>query len=495
MNSMISALMFLAAPMMMAQVAWSDDASTSALNALSDAFSKVAEETSSAVVFIQVEKEMDQRRMAPGGPMMPDDLFEYFFGHPNGGDPRGRDMEPGQRPGRGGKQPSEKEGKRSVPYGQGTGFIVSQDGFILTNNHVVGDADKVKVKLADGREFTAQKKGTDPQTEIALIKIDATGLPTVPLGDSDKIRVGEWVVAIGNPFGLSHTVTTGIVSAKSRGNVGIADYADFIQTDAAINPGNSGGPLLNLKGEVIGMNTAILSRTGGSLGIGFAIPVNMLKYVEAQLMDKGAVTRGFLGVNIQNLNGELAKHFGLKDTKGALVADTTKGSPADKAGIQRDDVIVEFDGQPVDEVGSFRSRVSTTMPGKKVDLVVLRNGERKTLSVEVGTLSKEDEAHMSGGEAGESAQNLGITVQNLSDELAKRFGYEGEKGALISEIEQGSAAEEAGLKEGQLIQEVNRKPVASAEEFDRAVKEAGKEGVLLRVRDGKYSRYVALKTN
>jgi len=268
--------------------------------------------------------------------------------------------------------------------GQGSGFIISKDGYILINNHVVGDADLIKVKLSDGREFKAKVIGTDPQSDVAVIKIDATNLPVLRLGDSDKLEVGEWVIAIGNPFGLSQTVTVGVVSAKGRSRIGINDYEDFIQTDAAINPGNSGGPLVNIHGEAVGMNTAIFSRSGGYMGIGFAIPINMAKAIKDQLLKKGKVTRGWLGVVIQDIDEELAKSFGLEKTEGVLIAEVSEGSPAEKAGLKQGDIILRLNGKKVDDLGELRNKIALTAPGTKVKLEVLRENKRRTIQVTIG---------------------------------------------------------------------------------------------------------------
>lgn len=461
-----------------------------AANELSNAFANVAEKASPSVVFIEVEKEIKGGRQMLGPGMMPEDLFDFFFGP----------MNPDGRGGRGFRMPQgdneNKNEKRMVPYGQGTGFIISPDGYILTNHHVVGDADKVTVKLNDGREFEAEVKGSDEKTEVALIKIEANGLTALPLGDSDKIRVGDWVIAIGNPFGLEHTVTTGIVSARGRGDVSITDYADFIQTDAAINPGNSGGPLLNLNGDVIGMNTAIYSRSGGYMGIGFAIPVNMIKYIEGQLRDTGSVTRGYLGVMIQTLTPDLAKNFGMDGRKGVLIGDVNPDTPAAKAGLQQGDIIVQFNGKPVEEVGSFRTHVATTKPGTKVDMVVVRDGKEMHKTVEIEALSKEDESRGRSGRSvsGGTSIKLGMTVQNLTDELAERFGYEKEQGVVVSDVDEGSAAAKAGIQPGMLIKEVNRKAIHNTREFDEALQDAksGKTALLL-VKDGQFARFVAIR--
>lgn len=281
-----------------------------------------------------------------------------------------------------------REQKRA---GLGSGFIISEDGYIVTNNHVVDGADDVRVKLSDDREFAAKVVGTDPRTDVALVKIDEDGLVPVSFGDSKNLEIGEWVLAIGSPFGLDQTVTAGIVSATGRGNVGIVDYGDFIQTDAAINPGNSGGPLVNLRGEVVGMNTAIFSRSGGSMGIGFAIPIDLIRRIETSLREEGHVVRGYLGVYIQDLTEGLAKSFGKEDTKGALVGRVLEGAPADKAGLEEGDIVLGVGGHEVENSDDLRNYVAGLRPGTKVDLDVLRNGKRRTLDLEVGKLG-EDEA-------------------------------------------------------------------------------------------------------
>lgn len=453
------------------------------VQALSDTFAGVSEKASPAVVFIEVEKELKGSPASFRGGMGPG-LFRHFFFGPG--------MGPGMGP-QGGMEPMIPN-QGPVPMGQGSGFIISSDGYIVTNNHVVGEADVVKVSLSDGRKFEAKIVGTDPQTEIALIKIDADGLPTLPLGDSEKVRVGEWVLAIGSPFGLSHSVTSGIVSARGRGNVGIVDYADFIQTDAAINPGNSGGPLINMNGEVIGMNTAIVSRAGGSDGVGFAIPVNMIKYIVDQLRDHGSISRGFLGISIQGLTPELAKWFGTDEQHGVLVADVAKDSPAEKAGLQRDDVILELNGKPVEELGAFRSHIATTPAGKDVELTLLRDGERINKTVEIGTLPGEQMA-MNTKPGEKSRTELGLAVEGLTDELAQRLGYEGESGVVVSQVEPGSTAAMAGVKPGALIKEVNKKPVNNPREFQEALKHGDKNNTaLLLMKEGEGSRYVALET-
>lgn len=457
------------------------DGGIESLRKSSKAFAEVAKEVSPAVVFIQIEKTVQQpdfQFFSPFGQGSPfgDEFFRRFFGMPGPERPQQYHRSPHQR-----------------IVGQGSGFIISKDGYILTNNHVVGDADKVIVKLLDGREFTAKTIGADPHSDVAVIKIDAVDLPVLKLGDSDAIEVGEWVVAIGNPFGLSHTLTVGVVSAKGRSSIGIADYENFIQTDAAINPGNSGGPLVNLDGKVVGMNTAIFSQSGGYMGIGFAIPINMAKSIKDQLIQTGSVVRGYLGIIIQEMTPELAKSFGMKDQKGILVSQVSEDSPAEKAGMKQGDVIIEFNGKPVDQVGHFRNEVALKRPGSLENITILRNGKRKVLSITIGKL-KDKEVAMAGSP--HNLKKLGITVQNLSPKLARQFGLEGKKGVVVTDVAPDSAAAFANIKPGGIILEVNRKPVENTEEFKKAL--AGipeNSAVLLLIKEGDYARYVTLKSN
>ncbi len=363
-----------------------------------------------------------------------------------------------------GRMPKEQK-RRSL----GSGFIVSSDGYILTNNHVVEKADEVTVTLLDKEEFKAKVVGTDPKIDIALIKIDTKKkLTYVALGDSDKLEVGEWVVAIGNPFGLGHTVTAGIVSAKGR-IIGSGPYDDFIQTDASINPGNSGGPLFSLKGEVVGINTAIIQ---GGQGIGFATPIQLAKSVLDQLKDKGKVTRGWLGVYIQPLTPDASENLGLSGWHGALVSDVTKGGPADKAGIRSGDVIVGFDGKEIRDEHDLPQVVALTKPGKTVNVRLIRGGKETTVAVTIAEMKGEPGKPAEGQDL--SSKSLGLTVQDITPDIAQRLETENTKGAVVTGVADGSPAEIAGFNEGDIIRAILRQdkliPVTSAAEFAKLVK-------------------------
>jgi serine protease Do len=357
----------------------------------------------------------------------------------------------------------------------GTGFIIDKEGYILTNNHVVEMADEIKVKLSDGKEYEAKTIGRDPKTDLALIKIqsDESLLP-LPLGDSEKLEVGDWVVAIGNPFGLGNTVTAGIVSAKYR-QIGAGSYDNFIQTDASINPGNSGGPLLDTSGEVVAINTAIFSQGGGNIGIGFAIPVNMAKELLPQLKG-GKVVRGWLGVMIQKITPELKEKLNLKDEKGALVADVTKGGPAEKAGIERGDVIVSFDGKDIKEMRELPFIVASTPVGKTVKVEVIRKGERKNFDVKIREL-KEEQAAVSAEE--EATPKLGMSVEELTPELAKNLNVAEKSGIVVVQVEDDSAAAVAGMKPGDVIMEIDQSPVKNLEDFNRKIERYKKGDTIL----------------
>lgn len=382
--------------------------------------------------------------------------------------------------------PSQPQKQRSL----GSGFIISDEGYILTNNHVVANADEIKVRLSDGREFSGEVKGSDEKLDLALIKIEAKDhLPVANLGDSDAIEVGEWVLAIGNPFGLAETVTAGIVSAKGR-VIGSGPYDDFIQTDASINPGNSGGPLFNARGEVVGINTAIVA---GGQGIGFAIPVNMAKSVITQLRETGKVTRGWLGVSVQPVTPELARSFGLKDEKGALIAEVMKNSPAEKAGLQAGDVILEFDGKAIADMHELPRLAAVTPVGKKSRIKVLRDGRMLEKTVTIEKL-----ADGAGGQEKSAAglDKLGITVTDLTKDLAARLGTSETGGAVVTEVKPGSPAEDAGIARGDIIRQVNGKLVNSSADYAKLVSPL-KKGDVVRflVRRGDGSRFVALKVD
>jgi len=355
--------------------------------------------------------------------------------------------------------------KQRNQSGLGSGVIVEKDGYILTNNHVVKDADEIKVRLADKREFKGKIIGTDQKTDLAVIKIEADNLPIIKLGDSDKLKIGETVIAVGNPFGLNQTVTSGIVSAKGRANVGIADYEDFIQTDAAINPGNSGGALVNIRGEVIGINTAIFSTSGGYMGIGFAIPSNMAKMVMDSLLKKGKVIRGWLGVSIQPVTPELGKQFGLQDEKGALVGDVVEDSPAEKAKIQSGDIILEYDGKEVSDPTSLRNLVAATITDKVVGIKIIREGKPLTLKV---TISEQPGSVQP---AINDVDNLlkGVQVQNLSPELKKRMQLPARvTGVVVTDITDNSPAESTLMKQD-VIMQVNRTNIGSLKDYETVV--------------------------
>jgi serine protease Do len=382
----------------------------------------------------------------------------------------------------------------------GSGVIADANGYIITNNHVVSKADEIRILFSDKRSLTAKVVGTDPKTDIAVIKVDAKDLPTIPWADSDKLQVGEYVLAIGNPFGLNQTVTMGIVSAVGRANVGIAEYEDFIQTDAAINPGNSGGALVNARGELIGINTAIFSQSGGYMGIGFAVPSNMVRSVMDQLIKGGKVVRGYLGVSIQELTQDLARQFGVAEAKGVLVSDVLADSPAKRAKLERGDVIVEFDGRAVENPTQFRNLVAQTPIGKKVRVKFLRGGKERDLEVTIAeqpkTSAQSDSPGDEGGEARASGAFAGMDVRELTPELARRFNLPREEkgGVIVARVVEGSPAGEAGLQVGDLITEINRKPIAGLRDFQSVTGSlaAREPALVLVIRNGR-NFYLTIK--
>lgn len=442
--------------------------------AVSPDFVVLAKKLNPTVVNIRTAKNIKpkqrprRQQQNPYGNNFLDDFFNRFF-----------DEMPQQRPHR----------EQSL----GTGFIVSPDGYILTNNHVVNGADDVMVKLSDGREVKGEIKGVDEKVDLALIKItEKDTLPFAEMGDSDSLEVGEWVMAIGNPFGLSHTVTAGIISAKGR-VIGSGPYDDFIQTDASINPGNSGGPLFSSEGRVIGINTAIIAGGGG--GIGFAIPVNMAKTIVNQLRESGKVTRGYLGVRFQPLTADLAKSFGLESDKGALIAAIERDTPAERSGLMAGDVIVEYDGKQISDGSELPRYVAATPVDKKVRVVIFRNGSKQDVMLVVGRLK--DKEGDSGSDRGKDNDRIGITVEEIRKENVDRYALRDSKGLVVTEVKPGSSAEEAGITAGSVVMELNGQRPETVKEFNAAVAGMKKGDVvrlLLRRPDGS-AHYVALKVD
>jgi serine protease Do len=393
--------------------------------------------------------------------------------------------------------PGERGERGERPRGVGSGFVIDPSGYIVTNQHVVQGAQSIEVTLADGRSFPAKLMGSDQETDLALLKIEAQGLPAIPLGSSSTVKVAEPVMAIGNPFGLDHTVTVGIISGTGR-YIGQGRYDDFLQTDAAINPGNSGGPLINVRGEAIGINSAIRSNTGGFQGVGFAIPIDLAKPIIQQLRTTGKVTRGWLGVSIQPLTPELAKSFGLTATQGALVASVTDDSPAARSGLRPGDVIVRYDGKPVDSPRALPLLVANTEVGRAVDLGVIRDGALQVLRVAVGTAPDTREARATPGAPpaeGRTTERLGLELQELTPEIARRLGVKDERGVVVTEVRPDSPAAQAGLAAGDVIREVNRQPVRGLEDVDRGMARAGTEKqILLRIEREGSQRYIVIAT-
>src|SRR5687768_15538336 len=441
-------------------------------------FSPVVKKVSPAVVKVFTTTAPKQRNYPTPNPFFDDPFFRRFFG----------DEFRGQQ----------REFRVPKQHGLGSGVVVSEDGYILTNNHVVENADEIKVQFADEREFTAKVVGRDDKSDIAVLKINAKDLPFTHMANSDNIEVGDTVLAIGNPFGVGQTVTMGIVSATGRGNMGL-DYEDFIQTDAAINPGNSGGALVDAEGRLVGINTAIISRSGGNQGIGFAIPVNLARSVMESLVKDGRVVRGFMGVNIQDVTPTLAQEFDLKNNDGALVADVTAGSPAEKAGLKAGDIITKFNGKPVRDSRQLKLQVAQTSPNAKVPVEVLRDGSTKALTVQLKEFPRNELASNSrrGSDDGSEAEETlkGVSVGNIDARAREQLNMPGNlKGAIVTGIDESSAAFEAGVREGDVILEINRKPVASADDaVQLSAKNDKKSSVLLRVWSRGGTRYVVVK--
>jgi len=429
--------------------------STELLNKISDSLASVTSAVTPSIVSISSSKTVTMQQQNPFGDLFNDPFFGQFFGR--------RGMPPGH---------PRKYEQKSL----GSGVIVSADGYILTNNHVVQDADKLLVTLVSGEQFEGKVIGTDPKTDLALVKIDKKDLPALELGDSDALKAGDIVLAVGIPFGLSQTVTMGIVSAVGRSNVGIAEYEDFIQTDAAINPGNSGGALVNTRGELVGINTAIFSTSGGYMGVGFSIPAKMAKTVMEALIKHGKVIRGYLGINIQDITPELAKHFSLEQRQGALIADIAKDSPASKADLQRGDIIVTLDGKPVKDATSLKNMVAITAPGTKVTFGIIRKGEKKEIEVTLGEFP--EKASMAAATPSTGAFE-GVHVADLTSSIREHFNIPEEiTGVVVDKIDQRSEA--AGvLQPGDVIRQINREDIESVKDFMAATEKLPKDANLL----------------
>jgi serine protease Do len=462
-----------------------DNGNIDILRRMGNAFASVAEKASPGVVGIvarrSVARTTTPTQESPEGEQLDpfsEEFFDFFFRRsPRTPTPR-RDFS--QR-------------------AQGSGFIISREGHILTNNHLVGEATEIRVELQDGRTVEAKLVGTDPESDVAVIQVEANNLTPVPLGDSQTLQVGEWVLAIGNPMGLSHTVTAGIVSATGRTGLNIATYENFIQTDAAINMGNSGGPLVNLNGQAVGINTAILGPGGGNIGIGFAIPINMARQIADQLIQSGKVERGYLGVVPQDMTEELAAALDVDDDTGAILSQVTEESAAARAGLQQGDVVLEFAGTTVESASQFRNLVAAQRPNEKIEMVILRDGKRQTVSVQLDARPSAEELRgqqrpPQEPQEEEGVQRLGLTVRDLTSDLAQRYGYEGTPGVIITRVVPGSEAAEKGLRAGFVITQVNRQPVSDTGQYRKAVSQAisRNQRVLLLVTNGQVSQYVVL---
>ncbi|WDE01654.1 DegQ family serine endoprotease [Thalassomonas actiniarum] len=449
------------------------------------AFASIARAVSPSVVFIQVEgkaiSRSDPRYYSPFGDGWPfgEDFLNEFFGD------RFRGFQHPKLP---------KDHPKIM--GQGSGFIFTnkQDSsgdksYILTNYHVVKNADNIQVTLKDGRKFYAEITGSDPQSDLAVLAIKATDIPPLVLGNSSSLEVGEWVVAIGNPFGLSHSLTVGVVSAIGRNSLGLNDYEDFIQTDAAINPGNSGGPLVNLNSEVVGINTAIFSRSGGYMGIGFAVPIDLAKSIAQQLTASGKVTRGYLGLVIQDLSLALAESFGLDGQDGILISQVIPDSPADEAGLKQGDIITAYQDKAISDVGTFRNLVAMTAPGSKEAITIIRNSKTQAIQVKIGKQSK---TQKTAAEI-QSSEELGLHVESITPYLARKYDVTPGRGVVVTRIIPGSVAAMAGIESGSVILQVNRKDVDTAGEFKRAIdKSRSNKSVLLLVEKDHQQRYLVL---
>ena len=432
-------------------------------------FSEAAEQVMPGVVSIKVTK----RSKVPQTSQFEEEFLRHFFGR--------------EYPGRGG-------GRGQPQQGQGSGFIINKEGYILTNNHVVGGADEIEVNLHDGRTLQARQIGADDKSDVAVIKVNSPDLPTLKLGDSKRLKIGQWVLAVGNPFGLSATLTVGVISATGRAGMGITDYEEFIQTDAAINPGNSGGPLLNIKGQVIGINTAIYSRSGGYMGIGFAIPINMALKIKDQLIQYGEVRRGKIGAYIQELTPEVAQSLSLNHTNGVLISGVVSDSPAERGGLLAGDVVVALNQEAITSAAAFRNRISLSKPESTVKLTIIRQGSKEKLSIKIGSLNPSSSPKRHARKETPTStekDEYGLEIENLTLRARRNLGLKTSGGVLISRVRPNSIADKAGLRSGQVILSVNQTKVGDVKVFKKVVHQS-KGPLLLQIKSAQGVRFIVL---